>query len=191
MNVILIANIFGFVGASLMAGIGLLKKKQQLLLVQCVQFLIMGIANLLLGGITGFISNIASIARNLFCLKWEYTTLWKIVFIVVHILLSAGANNLGLLGWFPVVSAVLFTWFLDLKNEVHLKIVIIIAQMLWIFYDFNLKNYVTFVFGIITVISNLLGIWMILRDRKLMAAAESNTADAEAAEAETAEYERG
>ena len=166
MNVILIANIFAFVGASLMAGIGLLKKKQQILIVQCVQFLIMGIANLLLGGVTGFISNIASIVRNLFCLKWEYTTPWKLVFIVMQILLSAGANNLGLLGWFPVISAIIFTWFLDLKNEVHLKIVIIFAQLLWIFYDFNLKNYVTFVFGIITVISNLIGIWMILKDRK-------------------------
>ena len=170
MNTILVANIFAFVGASLMAGIGLLKKKNQILIVQCVQFLIMGIANLLLGGMTGFISNIASIARNLFCLKWEYTTLWKLIFIAMQILLSAGANNLGLLGWFPIISAVLFTWFLDLKNEVHLKIVIITAQVLWIFYDFNLKNYVTFVFGIITVISNLIGIRMILKDRKAEAA---------------------
>ena len=166
LNTIIIANIFAFVGASLMAGIGLLKKKNQILIVQCIQFLIMGIANLLLGGITGFISNIASIARNLFCLKWEYTTPWKLVFIAMQILLSAGANNLGLLGWFPIISSVLFTWFLDLKSEIQLKIVIITAQVLWIFYDFTLMNYVTFVFGIITVISNLIGIWMILKDRK-------------------------
>ena len=166
LNTIIIANIFAFVGACLMAGIGLLKKKKQILIVQCVQFTIMGFANLLLGGMTGFISNIASIARNLFCLKWEYTMPWKFVFIAMQIVLSAGMNNLGILGWLPVISAVIFTWFLDLKNEVHLKIVIIIAQVMWIIYDFSLMNYVTFVFGILTVISNLVGIRMILQDRK-------------------------
>ena len=156
----------------MMVGIGLLKKKKQILLVQCIQFVIMGVANLLLGGLTGFISNLASIARNLFCLKWEYTMPWKFVFIIMQVVLSAGVNNLGLLGWFPVISAVIFTWFLDLKNEVHLKIVIITAQLLWIFYDYTLMNYVTFVFGILTVCSNLLGIYMILRDRKAEAKKE-------------------
>ena len=75
MNIVLIANGVALVGALLMAGIGLLKKKEQILLVQCVQFAIQGAANLMLGGMTGLISNGVSIARNLFCLKFEYTSL--------------------------------------------------------------------------------------------------------------------
>ena len=166
MNTILLANILAFIGAMMMVGIGLVKKKKQILLAQCAQFMVLGAANMLLGGMTGLVSNLISIARNLFCLKWDYTTKWKVIFIGVQVVLSMGVNTLGLLGWFPIFSTVLFTWFLDLKNEVHLKIVIITAQIFWIIYDFNLHNYVTFIFGIMTVCSNLLGIVMILKDRR-------------------------
>lgn len=169
LNIVLIANGVALVGALLMAGIGLLKKKEQILLVQCVQFAIQGAANLMLGGMTGLISNGVSIARNLFCLKFEYTSLWKVVFMAVQVVLSAGGNNLGLLGWLPVISAVIYTWFLDLKDEVQLKTVMIIAQIMWVVYDFMLMNYVSFAFDLLTICSNLMGIRLILKERRAAA----------------------
>ena len=53
MDRIIIGNALSLIGAILMACIGLLKKRKQILTVQCVQFGIMGMANLVLGGITG------------------------------------------------------------------------------------------------------------------------------------------
>ena len=93
MNTILVANILAFIGAMMMVGIGLLKKKQQILLAQCVQFLVLGAANMLLGGMTGLVSNLISVARNLFCLKWDYTMQWKLIFIGVQVVLSMGVPN--------------------------------------------------------------------------------------------------
>ena len=171
MNIILIANGVALVGSLLMMGIGLVKKREQILLLQCVQFTIQGAANMLLGGVTGLISNGVSVARNLFCLKCEYTTLWKILFLAVQVVLTMGVNNLGLLGWLPMISAVIYTWFLDLKDEIHLKTVMIIAQIMWVIYDFMLMNYVAFAFDLLTICSNLVGIRLILKDRK--AAAET------------------
>ena len=121
LNIVLIANIVALVGSLLMVGVGLLKKKNQILLIQCVQFSIQGAANLLLGGITGAIANAVSIARNLFCLKFEYTACWKVIFLAVQVMLSLGTNNLGMLGWLPVISAMIYTWFLDVKDEVQLN----------------------------------------------------------------------
>ena len=46
MDRILVGNALSLIGAILMACIGLLKKRKQILTVQCVQFGIMGIANL-------------------------------------------------------------------------------------------------------------------------------------------------
>lgn len=166
MNTVLLANIVSFIGALMMVGIGLLKKKHQILLVQSVQFMIQAGANLMLGGVTGAVSNGVSVLRNVFCLRWEYTTRWKIVFLAVQIIFSAGVNTMGLLGWLPVISMIIYTWFLDLKSEIQLKIVMIVAQLMWVVYDFTLMNYVSFTFDILTIISNLLGIRLILKERK-------------------------
>lgn len=166
LNIVLIANIVALVGSLLMVGVGLLKKKNQILLIQCVQFSIQGAANLLLGGMTGVIANAVSIARNLFCLKFEYTAGWKVIFLAVQVMLSLGTNNLGMLGWLPVISAMIYTWFLDVKDEVQLKIVMIAAQIMWVIYDFMLMNYVAFAFDLLTIGSNSLGIRLILKERK-------------------------
>lgn len=70
MNSILLGNGIALFGAVLMAAIGLIKQRKHILAAQCVQFGIMGIANLILGGINGFVSALVSITRNLICLKW-------------------------------------------------------------------------------------------------------------------------
>ena len=91
------------------------------------------------------------------------------MFLAVQVVLSAGGNNLGLLGWLPVISAVIYTWFLDLKDEVQLKTVMIIAQIMWVVYDFVLMNYVSFAFDLLTICSNLMGIRLILKERRAAA----------------------
>ena len=52
----------------------------------------------------------------------------------------------------------MYTWFLDLKDAVQLKIVIIVTLLCWAVYDFVFKNYVTFAFDFGAVVSNLIGI---------------------------------
>ena len=166
LNIVLIANGISLMGALLMVGVGLLKKREQIILVQCVQFTLQGVANLLLGGATGLIANIISIARNLFCLKFEYTAVWKATFLAVQVALSAGSNEMGFIGWLPVIGVAIYTWCLDLKDEVKLKLVMIIGQIMWVVYDFTLMNYVASAFDMLTMGSNVIGIWLILRDRR-------------------------
>ena len=168
MNIVIIANIISLLGCALMVFVGLLKEKRQILSVQCVQFVLQGAANLMLGGKSGFIANVVSILRNLAFFRFKNTVWLKLFFIALQLLLSLGSLGGGIISWFPLFSAVLFTWFLDLKSEVKLKIVIIITQILWLAYDFAYSNYVAVVFDCFTMLSNIIGIVMILRDRKNM-----------------------
>ena len=158
MDRIIIGNALSLIGAILMACIGLLKKRKQILTVQCVQFGIMGIANLVLGGITGTVSAAVSIARNLVCAKRELTVPLKILFTFILVALSLYANSAGWLGVLPMLSTCIYTWLLDIKGERRLKAVLIVAQVFRLVFDLSLSNYVSFAFDIITIATNAISI---------------------------------
>ena len=166
MNLVVMANMVSMAGCVLMVVIGFMQKRRSILLPQCVQFAILASANLMLGAMTGFISGAIGIVRNLVFLKWENTRLLKIVFVVVQLVLSLSVGIHSFIDCFPIISTVLFTWFLDVKSEVRLKLVIIAAQSLWLVYDLVYLNYVTAAFDALTITSNFIGIVMIMRAAK-------------------------
>ena len=128
MNTILLGNLISLAGAVLMVVIGFIKRKEKVLAVQCVQFSLMGVGNLVLGGVTGALSN--------------------------------------LIGLLPVIAACIFTWFLDVKSDLDMKILLIGTQCLWLVYDFTIMNYVSFAFDIMCLCSNGVGIYRIRRSAK-------------------------
>lgn len=166
MDHILFGNGIALFGAILMAAIGFIKQRRHILAAQCIQFGIMGIANLILGGISGFISALVSIARNLICLKWELTTPIKTGVISIQAVLALSIDRNGIIGILPGLSACIYTCFLDTRDEIKLKAVIIIAQSCWLIYDLSILNYVSFAFDIITILANLIGIVLLVRQRK-------------------------
>lgn len=161
MSPILAANIISFLGAILMVIIGLIKNKKKILTVQCLQFGMMGIGNLMLGGVTGFVSNLCSILRNIVCIRGDFTLLWKLVFISVQIVIASVVNTQGLLGLLPIFAAVIFTWFLDIKSDSGFKLVIISTSAMWLIYDYAIMNYVSFVFDILTICTSIAGLCML------------------------------
>lgn len=165
MNPLFLGNAIALIGASIMVVSGLIKKKRQIVLVQCIQFTLQGISNLILGGVTGFISGMASVVRNVISLRVEFTLPYKLAFIGLQIVLTYFFNTGGSLGLIPPVSTCLFTWFLDTKSETVLKTVIIITMFMWIVYDWSIQNYVSFAFDIGTVVSNVIGILALRKAR--------------------------
>lgn len=166
MRLILIGNIISFLGCLLMVSIGFLRKKEQILGVQCLQFSLMGVSNFLLGGISGTISNLVSVVRNLVFFKAKVTVPLKLAFIALQVLLSLGTIRVSPLEWLPVLAAGAFTWFLDVKNEVTLKAVIIATFFLWVVYDLCHQNYVAMTFDVLSIFSNAAGIYMIRKAGK-------------------------
>ena len=165
MNTFLIGNLISGIGCLIMVGIGLLRKNSHILLAQCVQCGFMGFGNLILGGVSGFICNIVTIFRNLIFVKYPATTGLKIGFILLQLVLSLGSLSAGWVGWLPLIAAAVFTWFLDTQSAVRLKCVILFTQVLWLIYDLYYRNYVASSFDVMTMCSNLMGLYMILRKK--------------------------
>lgn len=169
MNLLLIGNSISLVGAIIMVLIGLIKERKNILLAQSVQFLVMGIGNLVLGGITGFVSNVLGIIRNLYCLKYKLPLAAALGFVAVQAAITVGVNNMGWLGWLPVAAALAFTLSINTKNEIILKLVIIFGQVCWTLYDLATKNYTAMALDLFTIVTTVWGIVMIQMGKKAKA----------------------
>lgn len=161
MNALFFGNAVSMIGCLIMVGIGFLKRKQHILLAQSVQCLFMGAGNLILGGVSGFVSNVVTILRNLVFSKRNVTVPLKVFFIALQIVLSLGSLDAGWIAWLPVLAAAVFTWFLDTQSETRLKVVILFSQVMWLIYDIHYLNYVATTFDVLTMCSNLIGLYMI------------------------------
>lgn len=166
MNALVIGNAIATIGCLIMVGIGFLKKKNHILIAQAVQCLFMGAGNLVLGGISGFICNIVTILRNFVFLKFRNTTLLKIFFILLQFVLSISSLSAGWISWLPILSAALFTWYMDTRSEAKLKIVILCTQVMWLTYDLYFRNYAASTFDVMTMISNSFCLFTILKNSK-------------------------
>ncbi len=161
----LLGNMISLAGCVLMVAIGLLKKKEQILGAQCVQFALMGAGNLALGAVAGVVSNAVSIVRNLVFARTENTTWLKLGFIAVQAALTYAFGGGVLIEWLPVITVVVYTWFLDLKNPVTFKLMIIGCQGMWVVYDWYYRNYVAFSFDLLTIVSTIMGIAMLKKEK--------------------------
>ena len=166
MNPLLLGNAVSMIGCLIMVGIGFLKKKNHILIAQSVQCLFMGAGNLILGGISGFICNIVTIIRNLAFMKFRNTAGMKIFFILLQFVLSISTLSVGWISWLPILSAALFTWFMDTRSEAKLKVVILCTQVMWLTYDLYFRNYVASTFDVMTMLSNSYCLFTILKSSK-------------------------
>lgn len=160
---ILLGNCISFLGCFLMIAIGFIKKKEHILTAQCGQFVIQGTAHLILGAVSGFLSCMISLVRILVFTRVKKVTVWhKIGFLALQALLTVALGADSFVDWLPMLSVVLYTWYLDTDNAVLFKIVNMIGVAMWVIYDLIFLNYVAFTFDILTVVSTTIGIFMIL-----------------------------
>lgn len=151
---LLLGNALSLIGCAMMTAIGLVKKKERVLLYQCVQFSFMGLGNLALGALSGTISNLLGIARNLAFAKTGGSRWMKVLFIAIQVGMTALSWNGMAIEVLPILATVIFVWFLDTKSDATFKAVNICAMVLWLIYDLCYRNYVAFTFDILTIASN-------------------------------------
>lgn len=155
---IILANAIAFAASCIMVGIGLIRDKRRILLTQCAQFSLNAVSNLLLGGVSGCISNIVAIVRNLCSVKGDLSLPLKIAFCVFHCALTVLVSRGGALEILPILATCVYTFALNTKSPVFLKCVMAFAQAMWLVYDFQYKNYVAFTFDACTICSVLVSI---------------------------------
>lgn len=167
MNTLILGNFIALVGCILMVAVGFIQEKKKILMVQCFQFGIQGIANLILGAYAGFISGMVSIVRNLVFSKFKSTTALKLIFIAAQVAFTINSSSFRLIECLPVIATVGFTWYIDTESEITLKKVIIATCSCWLIYDFLYLNLVAMAFDAFSMMSNFIGIIMIKKEKAL------------------------
>ena len=166
MTHIIVGNVIALVASILMVIAGLQKVKKKILFVQIIQIALSIVSNLVLGGYTGAIINAISCIRDILCYKDKMGTKEKIIIIILAVGLSITFNNLGLIGLLPVVATVVYITFMNTKNVVKFKVLIIFSMIMWLLYDLKIKSYTSSVFDFASVIANLIAIYQIKKESK-------------------------
>lgn len=163
---IIIGNTIALIGSLLMVYVGLLKKKKKIIFVQTIQISLLVVSNIILGGITGAITNAISCLRNILCYKNKYDKKIKIGLIILSVVLSLSFNNLGFIGLLPVISNVLYTWLMDIKSVIKFKYLVALTLLLWFIYDLYIMSYTSALFDLLSSVTNIIGIYKIKKQRK-------------------------
>lgn len=161
MTQIIIGNIIALIASILMVLAGLQKKKKKILFIQIIQIALSVISNLVLGGYTGAIINALSCVRDILCYKDKMGTREKIIIIILAVGLSLIFNNLGWIGLLPLIATVVYISFMNTKDVVKFKLLIIFSMVMWLIYDLYIKSYTSGVFDFASIIANLIAIWQI------------------------------
>ena len=140
---LIIGNIIALIGSILMVYVGVIKDKKGILFVQSLQ-----IAN----GISGFIINTINLIRNIICYKEALSLKVKILLSIISIILTIYFNNHGLLGYLPLISGLIYLWFMTVKDVIKFKILIIVSVVFWLIYDITIQSYTASLFDLITII---------------------------------------
>lgn len=165
MNTILIANAIALIASLLMVYTGYIKKKEKILFFQTIQIGLSVISNLILGGITGAIINALGLIRNILCYKEKLNKIAQIILIILSILLGVYFNNLALIGLLPIISNVVYIVFMNIKDVIKFKYLIIFTMTMWLIYDIYIMSYTAAIFDLGTIIANIIAVIQIKRNK--------------------------
>lgn len=163
---VIAANIIDFLAAILQVGSGSIKQKSKILMVQILQLLMQAVSMLLLGGVTGAVSNVLSCYRNYLCYKEKLTPFWKALLIAASILMTVFLNNQGWLGIIPAAVCTVYILLMNLRDPVQFKLLVTLSFVPWLVYHFLLGSFVGAIFDALTIASNGVTLWAMLKEKK-------------------------
>ncbi len=166
----LVANIIDFFAAMIQIGTGAVKKKSKILILQIVQILMQGVAMMLLGGVTGAVNNVLSCVRNYICYKEKLNLPCNIFFIAASVVMTVILNTQGIFGMIPAAVCIIYILFMDVKDPLKFKMLVMLTFIPWLIYHFILGSYTGAASDAATIIANIV---TIIKMRKEKAAQEN------------------
>ena len=134
------------------------KTAKGVLLVQCVSQMIYFVGTILLKGYSGAVQNAVSIIRNLVAIRKINSAVVEWTLVILGVALGIGFNNLGLIGYLPVVANLQYTLavFRFKDNERALKISFAICIGLFALFNLAIYNFVGAGTNLFVMISTLI-----------------------------------
>ena len=151
------AQSFGFIYALFLAISNFGQTPKQILLLQTVSFFFKSIHYYLLGGLSGFLTSIISMIRNITFAKLKSNKIWTILFILVYIIIGVFTfSTLGSI--FPIIATIFYTIIVSKNNPLYLRIGMLITSVLWFFYNIYIISYAGIITQIVIIIFNVIAI---------------------------------
>lgn len=163
---IIIGNVVALIASIIMVYSGYIKQKKKILYAQTIQIGLSVLSNIILGGITGAIINAISCVRNILCYKEKLNNIAKFILIILAIVLSICFNNLGIIGFLPLISTIAYILLMNTKNVIRFKLLIIFTMILWCFYDLYIKSYTSACFDFMCIVTNIISIMQIKKGKE-------------------------
>lgn len=167
MIIIIIGNLIAFIASISMVIGGLKKEKKSILYFEIIQIGLYVISNILLGGYTGAIINVLNCIRDFLCYKEKLGTREKIIILIFAISLSIIFNNLGWIGILPLIASIIYICFMNTKDIVKFKLLIVFSLVMWLIYDLSIKSYTSSAFDFFSILANTISILQLLKKNKL------------------------
>ena len=165
MIIIIVGNIIAFVASLLMVYSGILKKAKDVIYVQSIQTTLLTASNIVLGGISGAIVNALSLVRNILFYNDKLNKIAKIILSFLTIVLCIYFNNLGVIGYLPLICAIAYLWLMDIPDPIKFKYLNIFTLLLWVIYDLYIMSFTSAVFDFATIITNIIAVFRLSKKK--------------------------
>ncbi|MBM7636745.1 hypothetical protein JOC31_001569 [Streptococcus saliviloxodontae] len=127
---------------------------------QIADYLFTAVANFLLGGYTGAITISVSIVRNSLMIVNRESKVITLFLVIIQILLGSYFNQLGVIGFLPIISSVSYTITSFVTDKIQiLRWMIVENMLLWLIYDITIKAYPAVAMDIFITLSTCLAIY--------------------------------
>ena len=155
---VIIANILTILGQFVVFYASTRKDKRQILSFQIVSMLIMSLGSLLLKGYSAIVMDAVAILRNLFSLFSIDHRLLPYLFIGLSVVFGHIFNNMGWVGYFPMIANVVQSIFVLNKKTTtrQLQFVFSFASFCWAIYNIAIRAYAGMFFDLVNAISFLI-----------------------------------
>lgn len=160
---IIIGNIVAFIAASISIFVGIIKNRKNIIFTQIIQSLLFSVSNFILGGYTATIINLMNIIRNILCYKENLSYMAIFLMSWFSIILTIKFNNLGLIGLLPLITNITYTIFMNMKDILKFKILILLTMIPWFVHDIVIKSYTSSILYLITIIMCFISIYQIMK----------------------------
>lgn len=139
------------------------KTTRQILLLQTFAFFFKSIHYYLLGGISGFLTSIVSMIRNLIFFKIKSNKIWTILCIIIYLIIGIFTYQ-TIYSALPVLATIIYTIIINKDKASLLRWGMFITSIIWLTYNIYINSYSGIIIQIIILISN---IWAIIKlDKK-------------------------
>lgn len=142
LSYLIIGNIFSFCSALCIAISAMQKSKKNFMLWQVGDTVFGVLVNIALSAHAALIISIICLIRNLLSYANRLTSLITWVLCILSIVIGIYVNNLGIIGYFPIIASAIYTVCIYLtKDSQQMRFALIFNMVLWAVHNFYIQAY--------------------------------------------------